>query len=139
MIKRIAIAFGVVFLIAGVLGFVPGVTSFPVDDEHGRLLGTFAVDSLHNGVHLLTGLVAIMVGFMSEAASRTFFKVFGVIYGVVALLGFGFGNAAIFGMMANNMPDAVLHAVVAVVALFLGFGHLLDRFEHPGSGTQHPI
>lgn len=140
MIKRIAIGFGAIFILVGILGFVPGVTSFPAGAEHGRLLGAFAVDSLHNGVHLLTGLVAIIAGFMSEAASRTYFKVFGIVYGLVAVLGFGFGNAPLFGLMANNLPDAILHTVIAVVALYLGFGHLLEHFEHPGSaGTHHPV
>jgi hypothetical protein len=41
--------------------------------------------------------------------------------------------------MANNLFDAALHTVIAVAALALGFGHLLDRFEHPhDEGTHHP-
>lgn len=76
---------------------------------------------------------------MSEFANRTYFKVFGVIYGLVALLGFGFGNAPLFGLMANNIADAVLHVAIAAVALYLGFGHLPERLEHRGGpGTHHP-
>ncbi|HET6719083.1 MAG TPA: DUF4383 domain-containing protein, partial [Rhodocyclaceae bacterium] len=74
----------------------------------------------------------------SDEASRMYFKVFGVIYALVALLGFGYANAPILGLMANNLADAALHAVIAVVALFLGFGHLLDRFEHPHDTGHHP-
>lgn len=138
MIKRIAIAFGVIFMIVGVLGFIPAVTPITDDEVTGRLLGVFAVDPAHNVVHLVTGLIAVAVGLASEEASRMYFKVFGVIYGLVALLGFGYGNAPILGLIANNLADAVLHAVIAVVALFLGFGHLLDRFEHPHDTGHHP-
>lgn len=139
MIKRIALAFGTIFLVVGVLGFVPGVTSLAPDSEHGRLFGVFAVDPLHNELHLLTGFAAIAAGRVSENASRIYFRIFGIAYGLVAVLGFSFGNAPLLGLMANNLPDAVLHAAIAAVALLLGFGHLLDRFEpHGGSGSQHP-
>lgn len=138
MIKRIAIAFGVIFIIVGVLGFVPAVAPSTDDGVTGRLLGVFAVDLTHNVVHIVTGLVAVAVGVASEEASRMYFKVFGVIYGLVALLGFAYGNAPILGLMANNLSDAVLHAVIAAAALFLGFGHLLDRWEHPHDHGHHP-
>ena len=139
MIKRIAVIFGAVFMLVGVLGFIPGVTSMSAEGGHGHLLGLFAVDTLHNLVHLLTGVAAIASGLASEVASRTYFKVFGIVYALVALIGFGYGNAPLLGLMANNLPDAALHAVIAAVALFLGFGHLPDRFEHPSdTGTHHP-
>lgn len=138
MIKRIAIAFGVIFMIVGILGFVPAVTPITDDGVTGRLLGVFAVDPAHNLVHIVTGLIAVAVGMASDEASRMYFKVFGVIYGLVALLGFGYGSAPILGLMANNLSDAALHAVIALVALFLGFGHLLDRFEHPHDTGHHP-
>ena len=139
MIKRIALVFGVIFVVVGILGFVPGVTAFEPNTEHGRLFGAFAVDTMHNAVHILTGVAAIAVGLISESTSRAYFKVFGVVYGLVALAGFYYGKAALLGVMANNLPDAALHTVIATVALFLGFGHLLDRFEHHGDeGTHHP-
>lgn len=138
MIKRIAIIFGAIFVVVGVLGFIPGITPMAADHDHGRLLGLFAVDGLHNTVHILTGLVAIAVGMMSEHASRNYFRVFGIIYALVALFGFVYGNAPLFGLMANNLADAVLHTAIAVVALVLGFGHLADRLEHHHPGTHHP-
>ncbi len=115
MLKKIAVAFGVIFVVAGVLGFVP---AFVTD---GRLLGLFEVNNLHNLVHLVTGILAIVVGVWSEGASRTFFRIFGVIYAVVAALGLYSGNEPVLGLIANNTADVVLHAVIAVVALYLGF------------------
>ncbi len=46
MVKTAAILFGVVFLLIGILGFVPSITK----DE--MLLGIFHVNLLHNVVHL---------------------------------------------------------------------------------------
>lgn len=139
MIKRIAVIFGAIFVLVGILGFIPGVTPFAADEGHGRLLRLFAVDTLHNLVHIATGVVAIACGMANEVASRTYFKVFGVIYALVALLGFFYGKAPLLGLMANNLPDAALHTVIAAVALFLGFGHLPAWLEHWGNhGTHHP-
>lgn len=117
MLKRIAIAFGVVFLLVGFLGFVPGITR----DEH--LLGIFHVNPAHNVVHLLTGVVAIACGLTSAYASQLFFRIFGVIYALVAILGFIMGDQPIFGVISNNMADAWLHTAIAAVSLFLGFAY----------------
>jgi len=45
-----------------------------------------------------------------------------VISTVVAVLGFFMGNAPLLGIVSNNSADSVLHVVIAVVALYLGFG-----------------
>src|SRR4051812_39039818 len=110
MLKRIAIAFGLIFLLVGFLGFVPAVTR----DEH--LLGVFHVNPAHNVVHLLTGVVALSCGLSSGYASQLFFRIFGVVYGVVAVLGFMMGDRAIFGIISNNLADAWLHTAIATVS-----------------------
>src|SRR5438132_3618228 len=47
MIKTAALLFGIVFLLIGILGFVPAVTP-----DNGMLLGIFHVNTAHNIVHL---------------------------------------------------------------------------------------
>lgn len=118
MLNKIAYIYGVFFLLIGILGFVPAVA------PNDLLFGYFHVNGLHNIVHLVTGAVALGVGYYSYKCwnPRTFFQVFGVIYAIVAILGFWFGNAPIMGI-ANNIPDAVFHAVVALVSLYFGFVH----------------
>lgn len=137
MLKRIAIIFGVVMLIAGILGYIPGVTRFNADDDTGLLLGIFAVDNVHNLVHIATGVVAVVCGFISESASRNYFKVFGIVYALVALLGIFHANAPLLGIMAHNVADVALHIAIAALALYLGFGHLAERLEHRRH-THHP-
>jgi Domain of unknown function (DUF4383) len=115
-LKKIAVIFGVVFVAVGVLGWVPAV------NPGGKLLGLFDVNAAHNVVHLATGIIAIIVGMSSDKASKMFFQVFGVIYALVAVLGFYSGDQPLLGIVANNAADSVLHVVIAVVALYLGFG-----------------
>ncbi len=115
MIQKLAWVFGVVFLVVGVLGFVPAVTS------DGLLLGLFMVDGLHNVIHLLSGLVAIGAAWGSGSYARLYFKVFGVVYGLVAVIGF-FQGDTVLGLFMVNMADNVLHLVIAAAALWIGFG-----------------
>ena len=124
-LKKIAVIFGVVFVAIGVLGWVPAV------NPGGKLLGLFDVNAAHNVVHLATGIIAILVGMSSDKASKMFFQVFGVIYALVAVLGFYSGDQPLLGIVANNAADSVLHVVIAVVALYLGFGM---KAEAPAAG-----
>jgi hypothetical protein len=121
MIRQMAFIFGAVFLLIGALGFVPGAT------PDGMLLGLFHVNLAHNLVHLLSGAVALIAGFAGGNAPVWFFRVFGILYGLVALLGFFAGNDPVLGLIANNRADVMLHALLSLISLFLGFapiGHL---------------
>jgi len=115
MLRKICILFGVVFMTVGVLGFVPGITQ----GEH--LLGIFHVNAAHNGVHILSGIAALICGSISTHAARMYFRIFGLVYGLVAALGFVNGDRAIFGIISNNMADTWLHVAIAAVSLMLGF------------------
>jgi hypothetical protein len=115
MAKTLAILFGVVFLLIGVLGFVPSVTK----DE--MLLGIFHVNLAHNVVHLLSGAIALWAGMTSVGASKTYFKIFGIVYALVAVLGFMKGEGLLLGLIANNVADTWLHVAIAAVSLIVGF------------------
>jgi len=116
MVKSLAILFGIVFLAIGILGFVQGITK---DD---MLLGIFTVNPAHSVVHIASGVVALLCGISGFSASRTFFRIFGIIYAIVAVLGFYNGDQPLLGLISNNMADTWLNVVLAVVMLFLGFG-----------------
>ena len=115
MLKIAAIIFGIAFLASGVLGFVPAAA------PNQMLLGIFHVNAAHNGVHLLSGAVALAAGMMSTNYARMYFRVFGVVYGLVAALGFYVGDGLLLGIISNNMADVWLHVVVAAASLALGF------------------
>jgi hypothetical protein len=117
MIKTAAVLFGIVFILIGILGFVPGIT----DNE--MLLGIFHVNAAHNVVHLLSGAVALFAGMTSFGASRMYFRIFGVVYGLVAILGLmNMGqHTMLLGLISNNDADTFLHIAIAAVSLLLGF------------------
>ena len=112
--------FGVIFLAIGVLGFV-----------NNPLLGIFEVDALHNIIHILTGALALVAVSMGRGAMSTFSKVFGIVYGLVAVLGFISGTT-VLGLIPVNLADNVLHLVIAVVFLYLGFGQGKDSSSSGG-------
>lgn len=109
---KLAKVFGIVFVLIGVLGFVPGITT------DGRLLGIFQVDTIHNIIHLLSGIVALV---MASSAPKTYFKIFGVVYLIVTIVGFVQGET-VLGLITINMADNILHLVIAAAALAIGFG-----------------
>jgi hypothetical protein len=121
MVKGAAILFGIVFLAVGILGFVPAVTPPMGDGTGGMLLNIFHVNTAHNFIHIASGVVFLLCGMAGAGPSRMFFKIFGIVYALVAVLGFVKGNGMLMGMVANNMADVWLHVVLAVSMLYLGF------------------
>jgi hypothetical protein len=119
MLKTAAIIFGVFFIIAGIGGFVPALA--PTHGDGAMLFGIFMVGPVHNIIHLASGAAALLCGFLGAEAARKYFQIFGVVYLLVALIGFVYGNSKIMGVMEHNMADIGLHIVIAVAALYLGF------------------
>lgn len=116
MAKTMAVLFGVVFLVVGILGFVPAVT------KDQMLLGIFHVNTAHNAVHLLSGVVALLCGMSGVGASRLYFKIFGLVYAAVAVMGFlNPGDTMLLGLISNNTADTWLHVGIAAVSLIIGF------------------
>ena len=117
MVKSAAILFGIVFLAVGILGFVPGITN----DQ--MLLGIFHVNAAHNFVHLASGVVFLLCGMAGAGPSSTVFKIFGIVYALVAIMGFlHMGqDTNLLGLVSNNDADTWLHVVLALAMLYLGF------------------
>ena len=119
MLKKLAILFGVVFLLVGVLGFVPAFA--PKHDDGMRyLLGLFMVGGIHNVVHLLSGAVALYAGMTSEKFSQLWFRIFGSVYALVTVIGF-IQKTTVLGIFHVNTGDNFLHLVLAVAILAIGF------------------
>ena len=113
MAQTLAWVFGAILVLIGVLGFVPGITT------DGMLLGIFMVSGLHNIIHLVTGLAALAAAW-GMFSNKLFFQVFGVVYALVAVLGLVMGGN-ILGIIMTNMADHLLHLVLAVIFLYVGF------------------
>jgi hypothetical protein len=120
--QTLALVFGIVFLAAGVLGFIPGITTnvgdmkFAGNDSPSELLGLFQVSILHNIVHLLFGIAGIALSRTWENA-RTYLLASGVIYVVLFVYGILVSSGSDVNFVPINGADDVLHAVLAVVLL----------------------
>jgi hypothetical protein len=113
--KLYAMVFGVVLTLVGILGFVPALST------NGNLLGIFAIDSLHNVIHLLSGLVGLAAAFAAGAKyARMYALVFGLVYALVTIVGFVQGTT-VLGLIAVNAADNFLHLAIAVVSLGVYF------------------
>jgi hypothetical protein len=113
--KKCARIFGVVLLLIGILGCLPGLTT------NGHFLGIFHVNNGTNALHIVTGLIAYVFSHGTLHASQLFFQVFGIFYGVIGILGFGYRDNDIFGLFANNLSESFFHLIVCIMSLYLGF------------------
>ncbi|MPY77304.1 MAG: DUF4383 domain-containing protein [Actinophytocola sp.] len=107
---------GIVLVVAGVLGFFYGDSSFGVGDnlKSGELFG-FAVNGWHNVVHVATGAFLLLM--MASATSAAVgLLAFGVVYGVVTVWGF-IDTSDIAMLIPVDTADNVLHAVLAVLGI----------------------
>ena len=86
-----AFIFGVVFLLVGIAGFIPGITTNYGDmsfaghhPPSALMLGIFAVSVLHNIVHLLFGIAGLALA-RSFNTARIYLVGGGVVYAVLWL------------------------------------------------------
>ena len=116
-LKKVAIGFGAALTLVGIMGFIGLFTS--AANGHEKLLGLFEVDTLHNIIHLASGLVCLAAS-RNVATSQLFFKVFSFVYGLVTLLGFIQGHT-VLGPIDINPADNLLHIAITLFALYFGF------------------
>lgn len=118
-IQRVALIFGVGFLLAAVLGFFTSGTSMETDLARApRLLGLFPVNLLHNFVHLAFGIWGVLAA-RGVGAARTYCRGAGVIY--LVLMALGFVVPTTFGLIPIGSHDIWLHALLGAPLAFFGF------------------
>lgn len=114
MIRFFAIIFGIALIFVGVAGFLPTFI------QDGLLFGYFATNGLHNIFNITIGVIAIMAA-TSFRATKHYFQVVGLLYILLAVWGF-WTDGNIY-MMHVQPADNILHIVVGVVALLVGFNN----------------
>jgi hypothetical protein len=109
-----------VFLLVGILGFIPGITTeydgmtFAGHESTAMLLGVFHVSILHNIVHLLFGVAGLALARTVSGASG-FLIGGGAVYLVLWLYGLFIDHDSAANFVPLNGADNWLH-------LFLGIG-----------------
>lgn len=121
-----AAAVGGIFLLVGVLGFVPGITShlgdlsFASHHSGAELLGIFQVSVLHNVVHLLFGVAGLALARRGDAAAKAFLLFGGLIYIVLALFGSVIELDGALNFVPVNSADNALHLTLGTVMILAG-------------------
>ena len=132
-VRTFALIYGVVFLLIGVAGFIPGLLT-PLDAvEHdlaveqgaGQLFGLFPVNILHNIVHIVFGVWGLAV-YRSTSGAVTYARSVAVIYAVLMIMGFIPGLETAFGLVPLHGNDIWLHALLAAIAAYFGFARHTD-------------
>jgi len=126
--RYFALIFGIVFLLAGVSGFIPGMLHpVPADAPpltvpmgYGLVLGLLPVNLLHNLVHVLFGILGL-VAFGGLFAPRLYAQIVAVSYGLPVILGLLPATNTLFGLVPIYGNDVWLHLVIGAVAAYFGF------------------
>lgn len=126
--RTFALIFGIVFLLAGVSGFIPGLLHevpagaphLTVETGYGLVLGLLPVNVLHNLVHVLFGVLGI-IAFAGVFSSRLYAQIVAVSYGLLVLLGLLPATNTLFGLVPIWGNDVWLHLALGAIAAYFGF------------------
>lgn len=124
--RYFALIIGIVYLLVGILGFVPALLGPPggpplaVEAGYGRLFGLFPVNLIHNLVHIAAGIWGI-AAWRTFTNARAFARGFAVIFLVLGVFGFIPGLATLFGLTPLFGHDVWLHLLSGAVAAYFGW------------------
>ena len=125
LVQTAALAVAAVFLLVGVLGFIPGITSdystmsFAGHGSEAKLLGVFQVSVLHNIVHLLFGIAGFAMA-RTVSGARLYLVGGGAIYLVLWLYGLLVGQDSAANFVPVNTADDWLHLILGLGMIALG-------------------
>jgi hypothetical protein len=133
-VQKAAQAVGAVFVLVGILGFIPGITTnystlgFAGHGSGALLLGLFQVSILHNLVHLLYGVAGLAMA-RTASGARSYLLYGGIVYLVLWLYGLFIDKQSAANFVPLNTADDWLHFVLGVgmIALALALGRNANR------------
>lgn len=126
--RTFATVFGIVFLVIGIAGFVQPLLQPPeggelaVDSDHAMLLGTFAVNTMHNVVHLLFGLWGLL-SCRATGHAITYARGVAIIYALLTVAGLIPSLDTLFGLVPLHGNNVWLHAGLALIGAYFGWVH----------------
>ncbi|MFD9698878.1 DUF4383 domain-containing protein [Lentzea sp. NPDC059081] len=123
-VQKASAVVGAAFLLVGVLGFIPGITTHydelaPAGHSGALLLGLFSVSVLHNLVHLLFGVAGLLAARTTQFA-RAFLVVGGGIYVFLWVYGSAIGEHSDTNFLPVNTADNWLHLGLGAAMILLG-------------------
>jgi hypothetical protein len=137
-VQLAAVVVAAVFLVVGVAGFIPGLTTeydgmtFAGHESTAMLLGVFHVSILHNIVHLLFGIVGLAMA-RTVSGAKAYLIGGGVVYAVLWLYGLIIDESSAANFVPVNTADNWLHLILAIA--MIGLGVALGRRRVAGSAA----
>jgi hypothetical protein len=121
LLQKAALVVGIVFVIVGIAGFIPGITEnapgdFMGENSPGSLLHVFQTGILHNLVHLLFGVAGIVLS-RTWSGARNFLIGGGAVYLLLWLI----GMFSAMDWLPADVTDHWLHFGLGLGMLVLGF------------------
>ncbi|MGW0330298.1 DUF4383 domain-containing protein [Streptomyces sp. NPDC003011] len=129
-VQQAAMAVGAVFLLVGILGFIPGITTrystmeFASHESGAELLGIFQVSILHNLVHLAFGIAGLALA-RTASGAYSYLLGGGAIYLVLWIYGLVVSHGSDANFVPVNAADDWLHFVLGIA--MIGLALLLSR------------
>ncbi len=135
MQRNCALALGVIFLLLGIAGFIPGLTTLPAESFNtggvgldadsfyakgfGYVFSAFPTNLMHNLVHILVGVLGIVSA--STGNAKLYNRGFAIAYIGIALMGLIPVAKTTFGIMPIFGNNVWLNALSGVIAGYYGF------------------
>lgn len=142
LVQGTALLAGGAFVVLGVLGFIPGITTnydelrFAGSGSAAQLFGVFTVSVLHNLVHLLSGVAGLFAS-RYAGGSRAFLTVGGLAYLVMWVYGIGTDKAGAANFVPFDHPGNWLHLCLGLGMIVLGIAMAgLDRRRDGPAGSR---
>lgn len=123
--RQFALVLGLGFIVAGIAGFFPTPADPPagLTQTHGfgHALGILPVNTLHNVVHILFGVMGILASRGSLMSARSYAQFVAIVYALLVVLGLLPQTNTTFGLIPLYGADVWLHAIIAAAAAYFGF------------------
>lgn len=116
----LALIIGVVYLLVGIVGFfITGFDNWTEHDHSQTLLG-FAINPLHNVVHILIGVLGVAL-WRTPSGARTFGWLLVIGYGAAFVYGLLVVDNADANFLNINWADNWLHLASVIAGLLIAF------------------
>jgi hypothetical protein len=142
LVQTLAGLVGLAFLLVGIAGFIPGITThlyggldFAGHDGNAQLLGIFQLSVLHNLVHIALGVAGLAFARTYDGA-RTYLLAGGIIYLALWLYGLIIDKDSGANFVPLDRADDWLHFLVGLGMIAAGVLATRERAITERPATQ---